>query len=163
MHVQTLFHSFLRAILDPLDPFGFEEPQLGSCHSLGKFPFIIYLIDFFHLLVSFTLLLNMFYLINTSIFNLLSDSSYDIFEFFFSSALWVSSILLDRSLIWFFKLNHFILWLVHLIFYSLGGKRYSLLKISVLISKLFILQQQSILNLFIYSLSTHSELSQCGS
>ena len=74
-----------------------------SCHSLGgKFPFIIYLIDFFHLLVSFTLLLNMFYLINTSIFNLLSDSSHVIFKFFFSSALWVSSILLDRSLIWLF-------------------------------------------------------------
>lgn len=73
-----------------------------SCHSFGTFSFIIYLIDLFHLLVSFTLLLNMFYLINTSIFNLLSDSSHVIFEFFFSSALYESSILLDRSLIWFF-------------------------------------------------------------
>lgn len=80
-----------------------------SCHSLGTFSFIVYLIDLFHLLVSFTLFLNMFYLINSSIFNLLSDSSHVIFEFFFSSALYGSSILLDRSLIWFFNLNHFIL------------------------------------------------------
>lgn len=64
-----------------------------SCHSLGTFSFIIYLIVLFHLLVSFILLLNMFYLINTSIFNLLSDSPHVIFEFFFSSALWESSIL----------------------------------------------------------------------
>lgn len=64
-----------------------------SCHSLGTFSFIIYLIVLFHLLVSFTLLLNMFYLTNTSIFNLLSDSSHVIFKFLFSSALWGISIL----------------------------------------------------------------------
>lgn len=86
MHAYTPFflHSF-----GQFGSFEFEEPCLAS---LGTFSFIIYLIVLFHLLVSFILLRNMFYLINTSIFNLLSDSSCH-FQFFFSSALWESSIL----------------------------------------------------------------------